>query len=128
VDCNTLEVDAAGPHPEFSLAHEFGHLLAPAADAASAAVAELRSIQAATTEQAVADYVRYSLDSDEMWARAYAQYVATRSSDALLAAQLATILADANPIYRATQWHPADFAPLAVAIDAWMETLGWRTP
>ncbi|MCC6454190.1 MAG: hypothetical protein IT328_04555 [Caldilineaceae bacterium] len=67
-------------------------------------------------------YVGYLLRSDEMWARAYAQYIVQKSGDAVLKAELAETLAS-SPY--PTQWDDADFAPIAKAIDALLRYVGW---
>jgi SPP1 gp7 family putative phage head morphogenesis protein len=62
------------------------------------------------------------LKPTELWARAYAQYVAVRSSDPTLLAQLDKIRTGVQP-WR--QWSDADFAPVAAAIDQLFKSKGW---
>jgi hypothetical protein len=71
-------------------------------------------------------HVRYLLRADELWARSYAQYIATRSSDASLKAELVEYLEKHNAY--SSQWTDEDFAPIAEAIDRLFERLGWRQP
>ena len=59
----------------------------------------------------------------ELWARAYAQYIATRSRDPLLLSQLDRIRSSSQP-WR--QWSDEDFKPVAAAIDDILKAKGWR--
>ena len=72
-------------------------------------------------------WLAYSLRTDELWARSYAQYIAVRSGDAGMMAELRTEQAEqrrmAVPI--TTQWQDADFVPIARAMDALFSALGW---
>lgn len=58
------------------------------------------------------DYIRYLLDPREMFARSYAQWIATETGDAGL---LKEILEDETFGPYPGQWSPEDFAPLAKA-------------
>lgn len=71
-------------------------------------------------------HVRYLRQIDELWARSYAQYVATRSTDAALKAELVEYLAKHNAY--SAQWEPEDFEPIAEAFDRLFERMGWRIP
>jgi hypothetical protein len=74
------------------------------------------------------DEVTYLLQWDEVWARAYAQYIAVRSGDATLRAQLdAGRDRRVHGIYFHRQWDEADFEPIAAAIDELFRRLKWRT-
>ena len=67
-------------------------------------------------------YVRYLARHDEIWARAYAQYVVTRSSSPVLKDELNRERQfDSYP----RQWSDEDFAPVADAIDNLFKTMGW---
>lgn len=68
----------------------------------------------------------YYLQRHEQWARSYAQYIATRSGDPLLIAQIDAIRTSAHPIYQASQWSDDDFAPIGKAIDDLLEALGLK--
>jgi hypothetical protein len=68
-------------------------------------------------------YVRYLARRDEVWARAYSQYVATRSSSSVLKSEL-TERQGRNDGYPA-MWSDEDFAPVADAIDNLFKTMGW---
>jgi hypothetical protein len=71
-------------------------------------------------------HLEYLLTDDELWARSYAQYIAERSVDATLLAALNFTRPPAviGQLYPA-QWDPADFAPVATAIDTLFRGLGW---
>lgn len=93
--------------------------------------AELVDAQGARRRVPISPHLtRYLLSESELWARSYAQYIAVRSGDAKLIAALDearfgpnqnALLAQVYPL----QWHDADFAPVAKAIDAMFEELGW---
>jgi SPP1 gp7 family putative phage head morphogenesis protein len=80
-----------------------------------------------TTYPVDARYIQYVLGTDEQWARSYAQYVAVRSGDPTLLAQLNTVRDRHNgQVYYATQWADDDFEPIAAAFDTLFAQLGWR--
>lgn len=68
-------------------------------------------------------FTSYLLDRKELWARSYAQYVAQRSGNPAMLAQLAG--ERLSPIYGDRQWDDDDFAPIAAAIDELFRGLGW---
>ena len=73
-------------------------------------------------------HTAYLLRWREIWARSYAQYVAHRSGDAEMMAQLDR-RRDPASWYEQTynsQWTNADFEPVAKAIDGIFKGLGWR--
>lgn len=65
-------------------------------------------------------YTRYLLDERELWARSYAQWIATRSGNQSMIAEIAS----RNTGSIATQWEPADFEPIADAFDRLFANLG----
>ena len=67
-------------------------------------------------------YLRVISADAEIWARAYAQYIATRSGNPIMRQELATILKSVYP----NHWTDDDFAPIASAIDKIMIEKGWR--
>jgi hypothetical protein len=75
-------------------------------------------------------FVDYLLAPHEVWARAYAQWVATRSRDRDMMKDLNVYRAwkpepgAGNPDL-ADQWQDEDFAPIGKAIDAMFTKLGW---
>jgi hypothetical protein len=70
--------------------------------------------------------VGYLLQESELWARSYAQYVALRTGDQTLRHQL-DLFRDPwhDPVYNATQWEDANFAPIAAAMDRLFRSIGW---
>ena len=70
------------------------------------------------------DY-EYLLQPSELFARAYAQYVAWRSGNATMLAQIDDILAREDPKEKLEHWPYADFLPLIHRFDNLFETHGW---
>lgn len=68
-------------------------------------------------------YVRYLMQGDEMWARAYAQYVSTRSQSPGLWQEFAAYRARAGGI---EYWGDTDFFPVRDAIDELMKAMRWQ--
>jgi hypothetical protein len=138
-----VAVRSSGPWPALTAVHEVGHLLdlgaiGSAGDFASvrleagmaevlvateqsAAIAGLRSQLAATSSVATAGHLNYLLSPWEIWARAYAQFIAERSGNAVLQTQLQA----AREAEKNRQWSAADFAPVARAIEKMFQQLGW---
>lgn len=69
-------------------------------------------------------YLRYLQTTRELFARSYAQYVATRSGNAAMRAELDKLVRDQVDI--PTQWGDDDFAPIAQAFDKLFAFLEWR--
>jgi len=69
-------------------------------------------------------HLRYLLSEREMWARSYAQYVATRSGNETMLAQIENQRKD--QMYGERQWASEDFQPIATAIDNVFRGLGWQ--
>ena len=57
-------------------------------------------------------YIEYSMRQRELWARSYAQFIATRTSNSTMKAELADALTYRFP----NQWEDSDFAPIEKAI------------
>lgn len=153
-------IDPNGPWSALTVAHEVGHWLdhkamggagtfasgEPPSDAWRAVMGALERSQAVSGLRGLlgdprvarisglARHVRYLLDPREQWARAYAQWIATRSADHRLGADLTRVLDEVAAAERRAgfrvgrQWDAADFGPVATAIDELMASLGWRTP
>lgn len=66
----------------------------------------------------------YYLRPWEIWARAYAQWVATRSGHPKMREGLDLLRSLSGPPGQ-SQWDDADFEPIAAAIDAMFTKLGW---
>lgn len=67
-------------------------------------------------------YLGYLRMKEEVWARAYTQYVAARSDNALLKNELSVMQAWPNHMH----WEDADFESVANVIDELFAALGWR--
>jgi len=137
-----IAVTPKGPWPALTAVHEVGHFLdlsaigdvgqfatvsgfAPMRDVLRAAegtnsIKGLRALLPSLHGEQ-AEFVQYLLSPKEIWARAYAQYIAQRSGNIMLATDLAKALAS-NEL---RQWTTADFAPVATAIDNMFKKLGW---
>lgn len=70
------------------------------------------------------NYIDYLLKPEEMFARAYAQYIATRSGNPAMLQQLAEMRDNPYNPYK-TQWTDEDFAPIAAELDKWFKLKGW---
>jgi SPP1 gp7 family putative phage head morphogenesis protein len=71
-------------------------------------------------------YVRYLLQTEEIWARSYAQYIAVRSGDKAMLDQVDSIRKSGRTESGLSQWQDDEFEPIARAIDAIFNQLGWR--
>lgn len=73
------------------------------------------------------NYVEYLLSPHEQFARAYAQYIATRSGDQVMLGELAKRRGGRRPgvLWYPFQWSDNDFAPVAEAMDALFKEMGW---
>ena len=132
-----------GPWPEFTTLHETGHLLdlevlgekgifasktghpviKSVLDTAkqSEAVKGLQNKLTMATDRSARKHIRYLLTESEIWARAYAQFIAERSKSETLKSQLNGALSK----YEFRQWSKADFAPIDVAIETMFKKLNW---
>ncbi len=134
--------------PDVALAHEIGHFLdysgagaqrfASVSDprfagfrAAWKASKEFTDLQARKRMfPASATYLRYLERDEEVWARAYSQWLAARGTGP--AAQRMRSQVDGwlnhpdGRLHAGGQWDWDDFEPIAKEIDALMEGLGWR--
>lgn len=69
-------------------------------------------------------YLRYLKSTRELFARSYAQYIATRSGDAAMRAELVKTVKRQRDLVP-TQWEDDDFEPIATAFDKLFEFLEW---
>ena len=69
----------------------------------------------------------YLTNEAELWARAYAQYIAWRSGSSVLKAQLDKILTHEEQAERVTQWPYDEFVPIARAIDKLLMSRRWAS-
>ena len=129
--------------PEFDFTHEIGHFLDHQAIGEVGAFASVSSdlmadwFEVVTNSAAIkeilalpegVDYRDYYLGTAEMWARSYAQYIATKSQNPTLLKQLDSIRTNdyPNAIHNLSQWHDKDFEPIASKIDQLFLMLGWK--
>jgi hypothetical protein len=71
--------------------------------------------------------LRRSVGLEELWACSYAQYVATRSGEASLVGSLHSLrIRLAGRVYYPRQWDDDDFEPIDLAVEALMNSMGWR--
>lgn len=69
-------------------------------------------------------YLQYLAGDEELWARAYAQYITVKSQDPILLAQLDALRADS--MYGSViQWSDKDFEPILAEIDKLFKNKGW---
>jgi len=121
--------------PALTTAHEIGHLLdhqvlGKAGEYASATSPVFKDFRSAVLASASAKdiaalppHIRADFFTfREFWARAYAQYIAAKSGDPLLRAQLVKIRTGSQG-WR--QWSDEDFAPISTAIDELFRAKGW---
>lgn len=69
--------------------------------------------------------VNYLLEPAELWARAYAQFVAVRSGDPILLGQLDALRAPVGVVDFHEQWDDDDFKPIKAEIETFMRSRGW---
>ena len=127
-------------HQELTLAHEIGHFIDDQAIAganqfaseSSAIMSEWRdAIDNSNAIKAIGvgnPRAGYYLSRPEQWARSYAQYIAVKSKNPVLMAQLDAIRTH-DPRYddwvAHRQWQDDDFAPIMAAMDKIFNKLGW---
>lgn len=145
-----ITLSRGGDHQALTLAHEIGHFLdlsaldakwsstrtgTEAQSVINAArnsdwvknvwtrVSEFNSRSSSDTMPISIDsrYVRYLLETKEIWARAYAQYVATKSGNETLLEQLRKLQTAKFP----SQWSDDDFLPIMAEFDRLFTKKGW---
>ena len=139
-DIKLSEVDA--DWPALTAVHEIGHFLDHSGLSKKGVTDsdDLESKKESTpTMQAVMQAIRASkryalLQGDpyltheaELWARAYAQYIAWRSGSSVLKAQLDKVLTHEEQAERVTQWPYDEFVPIARAIDKLLMSRRWAS-
>lgn len=80
---------------------------------------------APSVQQSVTGHINYLLSAPELWARAYAQWVAQRSGKPVLEADLVRALETGKASGLVRQWDADDFAAIAAKVDDLMRDLGW---
>jgi SPP1 gp7 family putative phage head morphogenesis protein len=73
-------------------------------------------------------YASYVLRPQELFARAYARYIAVRSGNAQLLAELNREHMHRDVLIYRQSWSDEDFAAVASALDSLFERLGWMKP
>jgi hypothetical protein len=132
-----LQVNAMGEWPELTALHELGHYIDHAglgyggAGYGSEASSVLdgwrdavKASQAHVNLAASSADMSYYLRGRELWARSYAQWIATRSGDPVLLGQLQR--RRENHAVADSVWSDEDFAPIAEAIDELMRKKQWN--
>ena len=145
----SISVSELGLTPRLTTAHEFGHFVDDAIGgfetyASQEPTSSVFQVIAVAERTRAIQYLREyeqltrgtfsleraqvmnRLESVEIWARVYAQYIALRSRDAQLLTEVQTRRDIENGVLKNEQWEWEDFAPIASAIDALMQHLGWR--
>lgn len=138
-----LQMSANGPSPRLTFAHEIGHYLDHQLLGTSTSNLEtrmfteratldwldavrqtpafqrLRALRAdPSTPADVAEHIDYLTNPVELWGRSYAQWVATRSQDPVMLAELEFYRGHADAWTANRQWGTTEFEPVADAIDA----------
>lgn len=139
-----IGVSTAGTNKIMTTTHEVGHFIdhhaldvagrfasesSPLLAAWRRVVRESAAFRAIEEQLAIATpqtrrWFEYIADPTELWARAYAQYIATRTGNAAMLAEIATIraLPKVGPLL---QWTAEEFAPIAREIDEVFRLKGW---
>ncbi len=151
-----ISITAGGDHKELTLLHEVGHFIdhqaAPGKGFSSVyheifsdwreAVSntpEIQRLQAmllgpnilklpdGSTHHLDKAYIKYLLSYEEVWARSYAQWIATRAGNNVIKNQLQVILDGqaAAMVSYPSQWNSDDFEVVAEAIGKIVEKMGW---
>jgi hypothetical protein len=144
-----LAVSPSASRPTLTLIHEIGHVLdhhglggaKALASQRHPLLADWRSVTRQTQKHQILRYITQTswdavaiatathlLLDEELWARAFAQYVVVRSKFEALSNQLdETRRPVAGTVYLPRQWDDGDFAPVADSIDRLFRRLGWIT-
>lgn len=137
-----LEMNPAGKTPRLTFAHEVGHYLDHTLLGTSSRNFETRMVTEEATKEwlgavrstrayrrleammndpatpaDIVEHLRYLTSPVELWGRSYAQYIAARSGNKAMLAELAAMRASDAPWTRNRQWSTTDFEVVANAID-----------
>lgn len=141
-------MSSEGPTPRLTFLHEVGHLLDDFAggfagfasqnehSVLAPVLQDLRRTDACARLQTVARdpatrfreraYVSgYLLSDVELWARAYAQYIVERGGNDALRGEI-NVLRNEPGYEQHRHWLSDYFAPVADALDAALQRLGWK--
>jgi len=133
-----VEINNVGKHPAPVMAtlHELGHFLDYQAlpgegattighpekvDAWKKAVDNSQRFKEITAADIDEKYRKYLLSPKELWARSYAQYVATKSDDPVASQELSWMRGNMTRFV----WSQEDFQPIYNAIDSLFRGLQW---
>lgn len=133
---HAISIKSTGSWPALTTVHEIGHFLDHQAIDARGSFSStgngtlakvITSIRESKAYTALSQNKRvnlnYYLQPEELWARAYAQYIATRSAKPVLIKGIAAIRTSGLPD---RQWSDDDFKPIAKEIDDAFTKLGWN--
>lgn len=128
-----IKISTSSSHPTLTTLHEIGHFIdhdglgmkgskesrRPGSEMLSVleAAAGSKSIQHMAASMPFS-MRRYYLSPEEIWARAYSQYIIEKSGDPVAVAEL-------RAVTDGTQWDQEDFRPIAEAIDELFINQGW---
>lgn len=145
----SISIARLGPYKEFTAVHELGHFLdvsglgmrnwIPGSTLGTELSGWKQAIENSSAYQQLtqklagmpkrspgAKHLEYLLNSEELFARSYAQYVASKSGDRVLLDQLEKLRTSQYGIGYASQWADDDFAPIAKEFDNLFKRKGWQ--
>jgi hypothetical protein len=149
----SIKIKQGGDTPGLTMAHEVGHYLdqfiIPGGEKgrrdykndqllkswrqavqASASVQELKRFATQYRAEKNSEGIRvtkYFLRFDEIWARSYAQYIATKSGNRSLIEEVESLRVTTHgEVWKNRQWGEADFAPILKAMDDLFIAIGWQ--
>ena len=155
ITADSIYINPAGWRPSWIIVHETGHFLDLDALATPGGLASRQKSGARTWELVQAILIdlkktancrlvgklreeaaergdkkaivemNYLLAPEELFARAYTQYIAWRSGDGILFEHLDRLLTHDDPRWRLRQWPYAQYLPLVERFDTLFESLGW---
>lgn len=141
-DAIKINISSKGPYQQLSTLHEIGHFLDhsgltgpgnqfgsennPLLDNLRTVLNNSDSVKSIKSSTGISDKSRkYYLDQTEIFARAYSQYIVTKSKDPLLTQQLGKIIDKYADSSYNIQWNENDFKPIAHALDELFLKKGW---
>jgi hypothetical protein len=88
--------------------------------------AEWTAIRRVATNPEFQQHMLYATSASELWARSYAQYIATRTNDRAVLTHFAQLEVDIGlSLALHYQWEAGDFGQIANEIDALFQDMGW---
>ena len=127
-----IMVDPAGSTPQYTMAHEYGHYIQHVTLTKHDTSQIYNAISKTATYKAIVnkatgadnDYFTYLSQGSEAFARAYAQYVAIKSGDPVLLAQLQKAQFSSLGL----AWQTSEFLPIMEEFDKIFIAKGWMVP